>query len=205
MMSNVFHTGKRLNMARDLRALRLKDLAAEFNVRDDTILKWQSRGVPKKHLPALAHFIGVDEWVFSNDGINEKEFKKLILEPKKLGSMRPVLSFRGEGKRGGLYSDHFDIKTNKLLIRAFVWGVKGKTYSQFGIAIKGYSKLRRIERSLHPKPRGLRLTTDESTQMSDRVMCEKILEHMKPQTYSCSVHTPGKFELFVFELEQYTF
>ena len=62
-MSDVFHTGKKLNLARTLRALRLKDIAAEFNVQEDTILKWQSRGVPKKFLPKLSHYFGVDEWV----------------------------------------------------------------------------------------------------------------------------------------------
>lgn len=66
MMGDVFDTGKKLNVARTLKALRLKDIAAKFNVQEDTILKWQNRGVPNKFLSALAHYFGVDEWIFTN-------------------------------------------------------------------------------------------------------------------------------------------
>jgi hypothetical protein len=148
MMGDVFHTGKRLNMARTLRALRLKDIAAAFNVQEDTILKWQSRGVPKKYLAPLAHYFGVDEWVFSNKGITEKEFQKIILNPKENVSIRPAFSFQNKRQQFGrlLDTDLFDIETNKILIRAFVWGVEGQTISQFGLTWQDYHKMKTLER-----------------------------------------------------------
>jgi transcriptional regulator with XRE-family HTH domain len=206
MVNNDFHTGKRLNKARKLRALRLKDIAAHFNVQEDTILKWQNRGVPKKFLPALAHYFGVDEWVFSNEGIHEKEFQGIILDPNKLGAMRPVFSFQGnwEQKDGLIHTNSFDIKTHKLLIRAFVWGVEGQTISQFTLNRPGIYEMKTTERQSFPKPPTLRLITDKNTKISERVMGEMIIEHLNPQAYYFTVHTPKQYELFVFELEQYT-
>jgi hypothetical protein len=163
-------------------------------------------GVPNRSLPALAYYFGVDEWVFSNKGINEKEFQKLILNPEKNGIIKPVFSFqsRRQQYRGLLATDFFDIETNKVLIRAFVWGVEGQTISQFGLTWQDYHKLKTFERTSFPEPPTLRLITPKSTKITDRIMGEMIVDYIKPQTYYFSIHTPKNCELFVFEIDQYT-
>ena len=70
--------------------------------------------------------------------------------------------------------------------------------------MQGYYKMKSIERLSYPKPQTLRLITDKSTKVTDKVMSEMIVERIKPQIYYFSVHTPKDFELFVFELDQYT-
>jgi hypothetical protein len=204
-MSDVFHTGKRLLLARNLKSLTAKDIANEFNVLENTALKWQKRGVPDRSVPALANYFGVDEWVFTHQGITEEEFKNLILNPNRRSSIRPVFSFQGKlrQKDGLIRTNSFNITVNKILTRAFIWSVEGQTISQFSLTREGYNKMRTIERQQYPEPKTLRLITDKSTKISDRVMGEMIVEHLKPQTYYFTIHTPKHFELFVFELEQY--
>lgn len=193
-------------MARNLKSLAAKDIANEFNVGENTVLKWQNKGVPDRSLPAIANYFGVDEWLFTHQGITEEEFKKIILNPKKNGSIKPVFSFHSESskKDGPISSIFFNIKTTTVLIRAFISGVKGQTFSQFSLTMQGYFKMKPMDRALYPEPYILRLITDESTQIQDRVVGEMIVERIEPKTYYFSVDTPKNFELFVFELEQYT-
>jgi hypothetical protein len=204
-MSNVFHTGKRLLLARNLKSLAIKDIANEFNVMGNTVQKWQKEGVPDRSVPTLANYFGVDEWVFTHQGITEEEFKDLILNPKKNGSIRPVFSFEGERRQnGGLVDTNpFGVRAEKLLIRVFVWGVKGKTFSQFALTMNGYYKAKTLERAAHPKPQILRVDTDENTSAKDRVMSEMVVDRIKPQEYFFTIDTPKNFQVFVFELKQY--
>lgn len=194
--SSVFHSGERLRLARDLKSLRAKDIAIEFNVGENTVLKWQKKGVPKRSLPALAYYFGVDEWVFTHQGITKEEFKDLILNPKKNGSIRPIFSFEGKRRQdGGLVDTNpFGVRAEKLLIRVFVWGVKGNTFSQFALTMNGYYKMKTLERSIHSKPQTLRVITDENTSAEDRVMGEMVVDRLKPREYFFTIDTPKIFK-----------
>ncbi len=74
-----FHSGKRLRTARIMKSLRHVDLSEEFHCQEDTIKKWQQRGIPRTRIIAVAGFFQVPKEVFSNDfQISEAEFENLL-------------------------------------------------------------------------------------------------------------------------------
>ena len=77
--AKIFHSGKRFRVVRKMRSLRHIDLAKEFNCMEDTIKKWQQRGVPKSKIMEVANYFDLPEELFSKDfQISEAEFKNLL-------------------------------------------------------------------------------------------------------------------------------
>ncbi len=72
-----FHSGKRLNYARNLKFLTIDELAVKFKRETDTIKRWMdNRGIPKGLIPGIANYFGVDKRLFSDDHpMTEEEFE----------------------------------------------------------------------------------------------------------------------------------
>jgi transcriptional regulator with XRE-family HTH domain len=88
MKKPVSVTGKRLQLARTLRNKHLIDIAEEFSLTISAVQKWQTDGIRPKRLDRLAHYFGVENWVFTDEGLDEKDFREIILDPNLMGKFR---------------------------------------------------------------------------------------------------------------------
>ena len=69
-----FSSGKRLQTARNIKRVRLKDLADAFNVGYPAIQKWQDRGIPDSAIEAVADYFKVKKWVFCDETLSEENY-----------------------------------------------------------------------------------------------------------------------------------
>ena len=220
-MDNVlqsFHSGKRLQIARQIKSLRLFDLADAFNVDVSTIQKWQGRRIPQKSIAAVSFYFNVEEWVFLDETLSEEDFKKIINNPTLMAKYRPdqkregligaakhVFSFEGEPKpkgQGRIHkSDIFKILSSSVLIRARIWGAKGITYTQIALVEKDrYTKDYGMKGSAAlPKIPGLTVFTSKDTIEKDEIIEENILNRIKIHEYYLHVASDHFFEINVFE------
>jgi len=138
-----FSSGKRLQAARNIKRVRLKDLADAFNVGYPTIQKWQDRGIPDSAIEAVADYFKVKKWVFCDETLSEKDFKEIIKHPILMDKFQAIFIFKGEPEFANqaqpFKSDLFFISTKSVLLRGKVWGVKGVSYTYFLIVEKDKS------------------------------------------------------------------
>jgi hypothetical protein len=94
-------SGKRLNIARDMRGKTWQELAKElteiasrkgskkieFEV--NRVQKWVLRGIPKGRLFFVAKYFKVEEWVFTDERLSDEDFKRIIYEPALMDQLKP--------------------------------------------------------------------------------------------------------------------
>lgn len=84
-------SGKRLAVAREIRKLTWQELADALKVGLSTAQKWADpsrKGIPKGRLFFIATYFGVEELVFTNESLEEKDFKKIINDPASIAEFR---------------------------------------------------------------------------------------------------------------------
>jgi len=79
MKNQIFHSGVRLRVLRELKGLKEKELAEALSCKFDTILLWESKGVPGSKLKALLDFFEVSENLFSAEVISEEMLNKFAI------------------------------------------------------------------------------------------------------------------------------
>lgn len=145
-------SGERLRRARYLKKYSLKTLADKCGVVVATIQRWQQKnGVPEKKVSLVASLFGVEEWVFTDVGLANEDFEKIIFNPQLMKTFRPetviyddiseisqqdieaqlpepLMSFKAKYdfiKGMDHESQPFMIDKAKVVIVAKLWGAKG--------------------------------------------------------------------------------
>lgn len=77
-------SGRRLNIAREIKKLTWQQLASSLNLEIHTVQKWADpnrNGIPKSRLFFVAKYFNVTEWVFTDKKLTDENFKKIIYDP----------------------------------------------------------------------------------------------------------------------------
>ena len=212
-------SGKRLNIARNLKKIQLKDLAPNFKVSHLTIAKWQHRGIPKKSLSMVANYFLVEEWVFYDKNINRNTFKEIINDPKLIEKYRPVnrvtdkspsliFKFKGDfhkDKSQIQQSDSFLVSTDSVLIHASFWSAdvpsiwvalvdKDKESKNRG-GLKGSA--------LVPHNPDMYVHHTKSKDSVEKISEQQFFPRIQPGHYYLNVASRYRFEVLVYEIKKY--
>lgn len=210
-------TGRRFQLARNLKRHSIQELADYFHLEVSTIKKWQQRGIPKNAIAAVAHLFNVEEWLFTDEKLSDEDFKKIILDTALLEKYKPssqlrasalslVKSFKKYKKsktnEGRIFrSDPFYISSNSVLIVTTVWGMEGITNTQVLFEKKDLEPTEMIgNRRLYPTPT-FYIVTSENTLVSDKFVQQDILNKLKKGRYYLIVFSEYFFEVNIYEIK----
>ncbi|MGA2781770.1 MAG: hypothetical protein ABSF13_07595 [Smithella sp.] len=215
-------SGKRLRIARNIKSLRLKDLANTFDTAVTTIQKWQIRGIPNKTMNTVCNLFGVEEWVFSDEFLPENNFKEIISNPalqkkyhpyvrtKNTGLPRWINSYKIEHldpKKRTMFRSHtFHISCKTVLIRTKLWNVKGADYILVSLNEKYEDKVKRYgttDSVFFPKDPEFSIWTNKKTKPSDVKIEDNFIHNVKDGNYYLYVYCKYKAEINVYEMETY--
>ena len=209
-----FHSGKRLQIAREIKRFSLRDLGKVFNVDFGTIQKWQSQGIPKNAVIAVAFHFGVEEWVFTDEALLEEIFKKIIFDPTLQEIYRPdirpkifnphklIFVFEGFREKKLYSSDTFHIANSTVLLSVRLWGSKGGTDNQFSIFKKGELELKDPLDYIpaeYYRYNTLYIYPEGNTAPTTKIVEEKIYNRMEEGDYYISAYSKYNFKVFVYE------
>jgi transcriptional regulator with XRE-family HTH domain len=214
-------TGRRLNVARNLKGFTLKDIANHFNIDQGTILVWQRKGIPQKRLKPIASFFGVDEWVFTNRKVTENDFNEIVLNPSKQPEFikkylkpqeyEPELIFQFDSKSvkpneaHRYVSDGFSLSGKNILIRCKLWGALGVSKSNLYLTKHGGSSLHysTVENPLGNSVPVIEMVSDGNTLPVDISETEVFLNEIFEGEYRVGIESSLSFDISVFKFEEY--
>lgn len=81
--------GMRMGLARESTGRSLKDLANACRVEVNTIQKWILYGIPHSKVSRVADYFKVEDWVFLDKRLTEKDVIKIVRDPDLLNRYRP--------------------------------------------------------------------------------------------------------------------
>jgi len=212
-------SGIRLNLARELKGLRLKDIAPKFNVEYTTIQKWQLLGIPKKAYPGIAVLFGVEEWVFYDANLSEDAFMEIIINPKSIDKYRPINrtikkypiliydyqnEYKGLGHGSLFRSDLFNISSDTVLINASFFG--GKEDSYILVSLEDsiiHSKYPGCSSAMLPKSPQMSVFFQKQKDDEQVSIAQQFFHHITPGDYYLNIHSEYKFEVLVYEMESF--
>jgi transcriptional regulator with XRE-family HTH domain len=118
--NSVFHSGKRLLMARQSKGFMQEEIIDQTgfpSIDPRTLRDWEKDGIPYARLPEVADFFKLPLWCFKESKITEQDFMTLLLHPDQIdGIKEKVLAGNGTSNSQktmmtGDYAQNFQAET----------------------------------------------------------------------------------------------
>lgn len=209
-------SGKRLNIARDLKSKRLKDMVDEFNVNAETIQKWQQRGIPKRKLENVADYFKVEEWVFDGNVIDEEAFKEIIRDPTLMKKYYPVLAKKEsplkiiefkkniDGKARFSKSKPFHIPGDSVLISASFWSSQKGSFLWISLVNKASDdEYGHLCSALQPRCPEMRVNLWQQRESVEQISGQEFFRNLDPGIYFLNVHCDYNFDIAVYNIKRF--